>query len=188
MAITSDPSKPPKKAVTHAKIAQLDFGLLGEKLVAQWLEQQGWQILEQRWRCRWGEIDLIAHYRPPASQPKAAILAFVEVKSRSQGNWDADGLLAVTAQKQAKLWRTAQIFLARHPQLAELPCRFDVALVQGKSWPHRPADFAFTEKIGAEKKKNQGRAIAPIHLGQPVICSGYQLSLQHYIPAAFTEG
>jgi len=37
----------------------LDIGVLGEELVAQWLQSTGWVILH-RWRCRWGEIDIIA--------------------------------------------------------------------------------------------------------------------------------
>jgi len=38
----------------------LDIGVLGEELVAQWLQSTGWVILHRRWRCRWGEIDIIA--------------------------------------------------------------------------------------------------------------------------------
>ena len=37
-----------------------DIGELGEQLVAGWLQTQDWVILHHRWRCRWGEIDLIA--------------------------------------------------------------------------------------------------------------------------------
>ncbi|MEA5488910.1 MULTISPECIES: YraN family protein [Pseudanabaena] len=94
----------------------------GEILVAQLLQSHGWEILETQWRCRWGELDLIACDRQ--------WLLFIEVKTRSDRNWDGDGSLAITPKKQAKLIRAASIFLGEHPQLATLCCRFDVALVR----------------------------------------------------------
>ena len=135
-----------------------DIGTLGENLVAAWLQAEGWVILQRRWQCRWGELDLIAQ--------RQSQLAFVEVKTRSQGNWDANGLLAVTPQKQAKLWRAAQIFLADHPKLADLPCRFDVALVGCQRVPQRPL---------REQDRDQ----------RSLQINGYQLTLQDYIQAAF---
>ena len=98
------------------------IGDRGEILVAQLLQANGWKILEIQWRCRWGELDLVARDRQ--------WLLFIEVKTRSNRNWDADGSLAVNLKKQAKIVKAASIFLSQHPQLATLCCRFDVALVR----------------------------------------------------------
>ena len=176
-----------------------DLGNLAEAFVAQWLIQQGWQILHHRWRCRWGELDLIAS--PPA--PVAKSLVFIEVKARRRGNWDEDGLLAITTQKQQKLWKTATIFLARHPQFSDLPCRFDVALVQSRTLPRPPQRLPQSslpiEPIELLPPATQKRrSLAPQPLIQPLIqisqpiqpgiavaIAGYQLTLQHYIANAF---
>jgi putative endonuclease len=183
-----------------------DIGELGEQLVAGWLQAQDWVILHHRWRCRWGEIDLIAQreergskgkwesggvreFAPITSSPHHSItpsplLAFVEVKTRSRGNWDADGLLAITPQKQAKLWQTAQMFLAERPDLTNLPCRFDVALVscQRVSQGSRRDRTDFSSS-----SETMGKAIQvpPVQLGQPILLAGYRLILQDYIQSAF---
>lgn len=104
-----------------------ELGIAAEALVADWLIAQGWAIESRRWRCRWGELDLVARQMQPMT------IAFVEVKARSRGNWDADGLLAITPQKQAKLIQAAQLFLADRPQWTDCTCRFDVALVTARS-------------------------------------------------------
>ena len=103
-----------------------DVGQLGEKLVALGLRSQGWRILEERWFCKTGELDLVA--LDPA--PHGKVLVFIEVKTRSQGNWDSDGVLAVNPRKQRKMSRTASMYLMQHPAYETWACRFDVALVQ----------------------------------------------------------
>lgn len=148
----------------HSKSARsADLGRQAESLVAEWLRQQNWQILEQRWHCRWGELDLVA------SQADLSCLAFVEVKARSRGNWDADGRLAITPAKQAKLALAAQAFLADYPAFASCSCRFDVAIVS-----YRPYQASTPTP-----------APCLIELGCPVSRGNYSLTLQDYIVAAF---
>ncbi len=104
-------------------------GELGEEVVAQWLLTRGGKILQRRWRWKRGEIDLIAI--------ESNTLLFIEVKTRNRRNWDEDGLLAINSQKQARIIQTAQLFLLKHPHLAEYSCRFDAAIVR-----HQPRDRA----------------------------------------------
>jgi putative endonuclease len=95
-------------------------------------------------------------------------LAFVEVKTRSPGNWDAGGRNAITQKKQAKLWRTAEIYLAQNPEKADYPCRFDVAIV-------------CCQQI---LKQQTGLMLAQNALAS-LSTAGYEFYLQEYIPAAF---
>lgn len=170
-----------------------DVGKLGEQVVAQWLQSQNWVILHHRWRCRWGEIDLIACagvgvqrcQKDTKDLPMAIsspLLAFIEVKTRRQGNWDADGLLAITPAKQTKLWQTAQLFLAEHSDLATLPCRFDVALVHYQRLSQR------SHSKGTGLLPLEVVSVSSVQLGQPVLVAGYQFIVQDYIPSAFDLG
>jgi putative endonuclease len=158
------------------------LGQSGEMLVTQWLQQQGWSILARSWTSRWGELDVVAlrESNGPVSQTENRVafrkedrmVAFVEVKTRSSGNWDADGLLAITLSKQAKLWKTAQLFLAQHPHLAEYPCRFDVALVSA---------MRSREALASDTWPT-------IALEQPIHWNGYRLTLGTYLESAFGLG
>jgi putative endonuclease len=176
------------------------IGFLAEDLVAQWLTGQGWEILQRRWHCRWGELDLVAKgaiapisktTSKNASLQSQPVLAFVEVKARSRGNWDANGLLAITPKKQAKLWQAAQLFLVEQPELAELPCRFDVALVSYGRLPlplriPKQANSAAAEDSTLTVPQQTSLIISkPVKLGQPLVVSDYRLILQQYIQSAF---
>lgn len=100
---------------------KIAIGQGGEALVKQYLLQQGWQIHQQNWYCRWGELDLIAQCD--------RTLAFVEVKTRQRSGWDLGGVMAVSQSKQEKLIKTAILFLTENQELGDLDCRFDIALV-----------------------------------------------------------
>ncbi|WP_414551655.1 YraN family protein [Anabaena sp. CCY 0017] len=152
-----------------------DIGELGEDLVAQWLHSTGWSILHRRFSSRWGEIDIIAQLdeKQPCGEKNLFVnqlpqLAFVEVKTRSQGNWDAGGKSAITRQKQAKIGRTATIFLAEYPEKADYSCRFDVAIVYCRQISKQIHDLTLTSEALAS-----------------VSADGYQLYLQEYLPGAF---
>ena len=150
-----------------------DIGSLGEKLAVKWLELHNYNLLEQNWRCRWGEIDIIAQDRSDQT------IAFVEVKTRSKNNWDENGLLAVNTTKQEKIIKTASMFLAKHPHLAELPCRFDVALVSYKEFPTP------RREVAEKKETKEIGAITQLNIGQPIIIEQYQISIENYIQFAF---
>ena len=146
-----------------------DIGELGEDLVAQWLHSIGWSILHRRFSSRWGEIDIIAQLQEKnLCVNQLPQLAFVEVKTRSQGNWDAGGKSAITRQKQAKIGRTATIFLAEYPEKADYSCRFDVAIVYCRRISKQHTDMTLTSE-----------ALASLS------ADGYQLYLQEYLPGAF---
>jgi len=94
------------------------LGLWGEERVADYLRRQGCKLLGSRWRCRFGEIDLIAADRK--------YLRFVEVKLRRSAAF-AQAREAVDYAKQEKLRAAAELYLAGHP--TKLQPRFDVAEV-----------------------------------------------------------
>ena len=89
-----------------------------EALVAAYLREQGYRIDVSKYRCRFGEIDLIVHDR--------GTLCFVEVKMRSNLRYGLPREF-VTRSKQEKLRTTAEYYLATHD--ADAICRFDVAEV-----------------------------------------------------------
>lgn len=105
-----------------AKSSRRAAGARREELTAKYLELQGYQILEQNFFSRYGEIDLIAR--------DGDTLVFVEVKYRSN-TAAGDPAEAVTAQKQERIRKTARYYLCVHQISENLPCRFDVAAILG---------------------------------------------------------
>ena len=91
------------------------LGRWGEALAAEHLRKKGFRILAAGWRCRFGEIDLIAD--------DGAYLCFVEVKLRKSSAYGSAGAF-VDRRKQEKLRAAARMYLAGHP--GPLQPRFDV--------------------------------------------------------------
>ena len=114
------PHSPPlvlKKAVSGGGNARL-LGQWGEEQVAEKLRRGGWTIVARNFRCRMGELDIVA--------ANETFLAFVEVKLRKDDRFGS-ACEAVTTSKQHKLRAAAQYYLVSHP--TRLQPRFDVAEV-----------------------------------------------------------
>ena len=94
-------------------------GARAEDLCASLMRAAGLVLVERNWRCRLGEIDLIAEER--------GMLVFAEVRMRSGPGFGGAGE-SVTAAKRARLMAAARLYLSRQP---ETVCRFDVFLVDG---------------------------------------------------------
>lgn len=82
-----------------------EIGALGERLAADHLTGRGMRIVARNWRCRYGELDLVA------VDPDTETVIFVEVKTRT-GDGFGGLAQAVTAQKARRLRRLAGIWLA----------------------------------------------------------------------------
>jgi len=101
------------------------LGQWGEDLVAEDLRRKGWTVVDRNFRCRMGELDIVARNQ--------RYLAFVEVKLRKNAKFGA-ACEAVTPSKQRKLLAAAQFYLMSHP--TGLQPRFDVAEVYAPQGIH----------------------------------------------------
>jgi putative endonuclease len=97
-----------------------DFGGVGERLAAQALRERGYHILQENFRCKYGEIDLVAE--------EAQDLVFVEVKTRRGSSFGLPEE-AVTLRKRRKLAEVASYYLDLH-DTPERSWRIDVVAVQ----------------------------------------------------------
>lgn len=100
--------------------ARAELGRRGEAIAARFLEANGYRIQERNYRCRVGEIDLIA--------TTEAFLVFVEVKTRRAGN-PLHPSLSVNARKQTKVRQVGEHYRSHHPEVPLQP-RFDVISVE----------------------------------------------------------
>ncbi len=102
-------------------------GTAYEEKVAAFLEKKGFCILERNYRCRQGEIDLVAR--------DGRYLVFVEVKYRS-GQKTGHPVEAVHWRKQQRIIQTAMYYCYQHRIPDTQPCRFDVVTVLGDQTEH----------------------------------------------------
>ena len=100
-------------------------GLAAEAQAAQYLEREGYSIVQERYRNAYGEIDLIAS--------KDGRLHFVEVKARKTLD---DGMYALSVKQQERLQQCALGFLAEHPTYQQSEMQFDLIAIAGWQLRH----------------------------------------------------
>lgn len=107
---------------TSPRMTRAEIGALGEQLVVDHLISLGMKVLARNWRCRWGELDIIATERGDSA------VVFVEVKTRTTTEFGGIEE-AVTPEKARRLRRLASVWLAE--QNAHWPdIRIDVVGVR----------------------------------------------------------
>ena len=105
-----------------------------ESMAACYLEEKGYRILEQNFRCKQGEVDIIAQ--------DGKYLIFVEVKYRRNAS-HGYAVEAVLYKKQQNISRVAAFYLLRHGLSEDTPCRFDVIAIDGENIQHYENAFEY---------------------------------------------
>lgn len=99
------------------KTAQQRAGATAEEIAARHLERQGLAIVTRNYRCRGGEIDLVAR--------DGRTLVFVEVRLRRSQTYGG-AAASIDARKQRRVLHAARHYLSG---CGEQPCRCDVVLL-----------------------------------------------------------
>ncbi len=101
-----------RSATNHA------IGLQAEDMAAEYLADQGYKIIERRYKTKYGEIDLIVE--------KNDILCFVEVKTRQTLE---DALACVDLRTRRRIEQSALFFISQTPEIVDKSMRFDVIAI-----------------------------------------------------------
>lgn len=99
---------------------KLAFGKKGEDEAVRFLKKNGYRILERNYRCKYGEIDIIAM--------DGETLSFIEVKTRASDRFGSPQS-SVDGRKQRHITMASMSYL-EEKKLGEVPARFDVVSVE----------------------------------------------------------
>ncbi|MFD2612984.1 YraN family protein [Paenibacillus gansuensis] len=95
-------------------------GKAGEEIAASYFEELGYRIVVRNWRCRFGELDIVAE--------DGDTVVIAEVRTRTGSERFGSAAESVTPQKQRKVRTLAQMYLSAEQKL-ESRLRFDVVAV-----------------------------------------------------------
>lgn len=121
---------------SDARRAARAYGLTAETLATLWLRARLYTILERNYAVQGGEIDIVAR--------RGGTIAFVEVKARGALE---DAAIAITPQKQRRISRAANRWLATHPWAANCTLRADAVFVAPGKLPQH-VENAFELAVG----------------------------------------
>ncbi|WP_128101385.1 MULTISPECIES: YraN family protein [Paenibacillus] len=102
------------------KLTRQQKGKLGEQAACRWLQEHDYEIVAQNWRCRSGEIDIVATFE--------GLVIFVEVRSRSGAGRYGTPQESVDFRKVQQVRSTAAVYMQRSGELNR-QIRFDVIAV-----------------------------------------------------------
>jgi len=100
-------------------------GRLAENRAALWLHLKGYRILDRRWSCSSGEIDLIAWYRNT--------LVAIEVKARATPE---AAIQSVSWRNRQRIERAVAVYQGQNPGFSEAGLRFDIIAISGWRMVH----------------------------------------------------
>ncbi|MEO8315746.1 MAG: YraN family protein [Pseudomonadota bacterium] len=106
----------------RTSIDRIAAGREAEEAASVFLQAQHLTILARNYRCRTGELDIVA-------QAADGVVIIAEVRLRARCNYGG-GAASVDWRKQRKIQRATRHLLATHPQLASCALRFDVLDLQ----------------------------------------------------------
>ena len=110
------------KLTPHPGPFRVSLGERGERVAAGFLKEHGYEILEKNYKCKIGEIDVIAR--------RQGRLVFVEIKTRTSAQFGTPQE-AVDLRKQEKIFKVAQWY-QKEKKLEKTPVAFDVVAVLWK--------------------------------------------------------
>lgn len=107
-------------------MSRKETGDLGEQLARQFLKKKGYRIIETNYRCRMGEIDIVATYK--------GCLVLVEVRTKGNPIYGSPEE-SITREKALHMERTAEFYRQEHPK-APADWRIDLIAVELDSFGH----------------------------------------------------
>lgn len=112
-----------------------ELGAEGERLAANFLAEHGYCILEMNWRCRAGEVDIVATEDEPDEEMRHSVV-LVEVKTRLALGDEADYIpeIAVDPKKQERYRLLGLLYLVDHTDVDSV--RFDVVAINVVGYGH----------------------------------------------------